>query len=54
MKTVIAKNKNLTEGLGAKVKKFSEKVEPGVKMMENRSEEKTRNWGICAERPISK
>lgn len=31
MKTMIAKNKNLTEGLGGKVKEFSEKVEPKVK-----------------------
>lgn len=31
MKTMIAKNKNLTEGLGDKVKEFSEKTEPKVK-----------------------
>lgn len=38
MKTAMAKNKNLTEGLGDKVKEFSEKVELKVKEMENRSE----------------
>lgn len=46
MKTVMAKKKkkntNLTEGLGVKVKEFSEKVEPEVKVMENRSERKIR------------
>lgn len=40
MKTVMAKNTNLTERLGAEVKEFSEKVKPEVKVMENKSENK--------------
>lgn len=31
MKTMMTKNRNLTEGLGDKVKEFSEKAEPKVK-----------------------
>lgn len=35
---MMAENKNLIEGLGDKVKEFSEKVQPTAKKMEHRSE----------------
>lgn len=49
----MAKNENLTEGLGDKVEEFSEKMELKVREVENRRKKSSKMRGPFARRPIA-